>query len=196
MSKQVSRIAAVAFCAALLMAGCAKQEMVKKDEGIAPAQAKAAPQQTAAKQEPQNVAVKEQPVRQEPVKETASQQAADASSLAALKAELQTIYFDFDASTLTDAARSSLAKNAEVLKKNATAKIQIAGNCDERGSDEYNLALGEKRAQAAKKYLVTMGVAAERLTTISYGKEKPADPGHNEAAWAKNRRDDFDVLSR
>ena len=196
MSKQVSRIAAVAFCAALLMAGCAKQEMVKKDEGIAPAQAKAAPQQTAAKQEPQNVAVKEQPVRQEPVKETASQQAADASSLAALKAELQTIYFDFDASTLTDAARSSLAKNAEVLKKNATAKIQIAGNCDERGSDEYNLALGEKRAQAARKYLVTMGVAAERLTTISYGKEKPADPGHNEAAWAKNRRDDFDVLSR
>ncbi|WP_298437432.1 peptidoglycan-associated lipoprotein Pal [Geobacter sp.] len=197
MSKHVSRIAAVAFCAALLMAGCAKQEMVKKDEGIAPAQAKAAPQQAAAKQEPQNVAVKEQPVRQEPVKETAPQQAAtDASSLAALKAELQTIYFDFDASTLTDAARSSLARNAEVLKKNATAKIQIAGNCDERGSDEYNLALGEKRAQAAKKYLVTMGVAAERLTTISYGKEKPADAGHDEAAWAKNRRDDFDVLSR
>ncbi|AJE03927.1 peptidoglycan-associated lipoprotein Pal [Geobacter pickeringii] len=196
MSKHVSRFVAVALCGAALMAGCAKQEMVKKDEPIAPTQTKAAPQQPVAKQEPQNAAVKEQPIRQDSVKEAASQKAAaEDSALAALKAALQTIYFDFDASTLSDAAKGNLSKNAEVLKKNPTAKVQIAGSCDERGSDEYNLALGEKRAQAAKKYLVTMGVAADRLATISYGKEKPAEPGHSEAAWAKNRRDDFDVLS-
>jgi peptidoglycan-associated lipoprotein len=78
--------------------------------------------------------------------------------------------------------------------KNNSLKVQIEGNCDERGSDEYNLALGEKRAKSAMKYLETLGVPAERLSVISYGKEKPADPGHDEAAWAKNRRDEFVLI--
>jgi peptidoglycan-associated lipoprotein len=72
--------------------------------------------------------------------------------------------------------------------------VQIQGNCDERGSDEYNLALGERRAKVAMDYLATLGVPAERLSIISYGKEKPVDPGHDEAAWAKNRRDDFAII--
>ena len=113
-----------------------------------------------------------------------------------LQAALQTIYFDFDSYKLSDAARASLVNNAESLKKDAVDKVRIEGNCDERGSDEYNLALGERRAKAAMQYLITMGIPADRLTFISYGKEKPVDPGHDEAAWAKNRRDDFIVVSK
>jgi peptidoglycan-associated lipoprotein len=78
--------------------------------------------------------------------------------------------------------------------KNDSLKVQIQGNCDERGSDEYNLALGERRAKAAMDYLVTLGVPAEQLSITSYGKETPVDPGNNEAAWAKNRRDDFAII--
>jgi peptidoglycan-associated lipoprotein len=105
------------------------------------------------------------------------------------------IYFDFDSYVLSQQARDVLSKNADLLKnKDTSLKIQIEGNCDERGSDEYNLALGEKRAKSAFNYLVTLGVPAERLSVISYGKEKPVDPGHDEAAWAKNRRDEFVVI--
>ena len=84
----------------------------------------------------------------------------------------------------------------EIIKKERADKVRIAGNCDERGSDEYNLALGEKRAKAAMEYLVTMGIPSERLSFISYGKEKPVDAGHNETAWTMNRRDDFTVVSK
>ena len=107
---------------------------------------------------------------------------------------LEKIYFDFDSYRVSEAARSILAKDAGVMKKDSAVKVRIEGNCDERGSDEYNLALGEKRAEAAKRYLVTMGISADRLSVISYGKEKPVDPGHDEAAWAKNRRDDFIII--
>ncbi len=106
------------------------------------------------------------------------------------------IYFDFDSYNLSGAARSDLVKNAKLLKKDSVGKVRIEGNCDERGSDEYNLALGEKRANVAMRYLVTLGIPAERLSVISYGKEKPADPGHDEAAWARNRRDEFAVESK
>jgi peptidoglycan-associated lipoprotein len=109
---------------------------------------------------------------------------------------LARIYFDFDSFTLSDNARKTLTENAGYLRKSAAAKLRIEGNCDERGSAEYNIALGQKRAEAAKKYLVTMGIPADRLTTISYGKEKPLDQGHDDAAWAKNRRDDFTVLAK
>ncbi len=80
--------------------------------------------------------------------------------------------------------------------KYSTVKIQIEGHCDERGTAEYNLALGERRANSAKKYLVSLGIPADRLSTISYGKEMPLDPGHNEEAWAKNRRAHFIILSK
>jgi peptidoglycan-associated lipoprotein len=107
---------------------------------------------------------------------------------------LEPIFFDFDKSNITPDAKAILDKNAEWISKNPTAKIRIEGNCDERGTNEYNMALGERRATSAKQYLVTLGIAANRLTTVSYGEEKPLDPGHDEAAWAKNRRDDFKVI--
>ena len=107
---------------------------------------------------------------------------------------LDPIYFDFDKSAITSDAKAILDKNAEWISKNPTAKIRIEGNCDERGTNEYNMALGERRANTAKQYLLNLGVSADRLTMVSYGEEKPVDPGHDEAAWAKNRRDDFKVV--
>jgi len=103
----------------------------------------------------------------------------------------RTIYFDFDSSDLRADAREGLQANASYLKSNSSVSVTIAGNCDERGSAEYNLALGKRRADAAYKYLADLGVASSRMTTISYGKERPAVEGHNELAWAKNRRDEF-----
>jgi peptidoglycan-associated lipoprotein len=103
----------------------------------------------------------------------------------------RTIYFDFDKSDLRADAREGLQSNATYLKGNSSAQVTIEGNTDERGSNEYNLALGKRRADAAYKYLVDLGVDSSRMTTVSYGEEKPAVEGHNELAWAKNRRDDF-----
>ena len=104
---------------------------------------------------------------------------------------LENIYFDFDKSSIRKDAKPILEKVAAHMKKTPGAKLQIEGHCDERGTAEYNLALGQRRADATKKYLVNLGVDGSRLSTISYGEEKPADPGNNEAAWAKNRRAAF-----
>ena len=104
---------------------------------------------------------------------------------------LKTIYFDFDKYDLRDDARSMLAANVKWLQENGSWRIVIEGNCDERGTPEYNMALGDKRANAARNYLISAGISPARIRTISYGEERPVDPGHDEAAWAKNRRDDF-----
>src|SRR4029077_19226274 len=105
----------------------------------------------------------------------------------------RTIYFDFDKSDLRADAREGLQSNATYLKGNSSVQVTIEGNTDNRGSNEYNLALGKRRADAAYKYLVDLGVESARMTTVSYGEEKPAAEGHNELAWAKNRRDEFKV---
>jgi peptidoglycan-associated lipoprotein len=107
------------------------------------------------------------------------------------KARIQTIYFDFDKSDIRADQRDKISTDAEILRKWTDWKIRVEGNCDERGTTEYNLALGERRANAGKQALVAAGIDAGRILTVSYGKDKPADPGHTESAWAKNRRDDF-----
>lgn len=104
---------------------------------------------------------------------------------------LQDAFFDFDDYSLRTDAKGALENNAKFLEGNAGVNVIIEGHCDERGSVEYNLALGEKRARAAKDFLVSYGIAAGRITTISYGKERPFDPGHDENAWAQNRRAHF-----
>ena len=101
------------------------------------------------------------------------------------------IYFDFDKSNVRADQKSRMETNATYLKDNPSATIAIEGNCDERGTNEYNMALGERRALTAKKYLANMGVDASRLNTISYGEEKPLNFGHDELAWSQNRRDHF-----
>ncbi|HWS14995.1 MAG TPA: peptidoglycan-associated lipoprotein Pal, partial [Candidatus Methylomirabilis sp.] len=98
------------------------------------------------------------------------------------------IHFDFDKSFIREDAKPKLSKVAEYMKKNKDAKILIEGHCDERGTSEYNMALGDRRANSAKKYLTALGINGKRLSTVSYGKERPLDPEHNEDAWAKNRR--------
>ncbi len=100
-------------------------------------------------------------------------------------------FFDFDSYALSSEAKGTLEQNAKVLKAAPVGNVTIEGHCDERGTKAYNLALGEKRANAAKEYLVALGVSASRLNTVSYGKERPFDDGHNESAWAKNRRAHF-----
>jgi peptidoglycan-associated lipoprotein len=107
---------------------------------------------------------------------------------------LDPIYFDFDKSNLKPEAIATLKKDAAALQKNPAMKVRIEGNCDERGTSEYNMALGDRRAVSAMKNLVTLGIAADRITTISYGKEKPSCTEHNEGCWSKNRRDDLNVL--
>jgi peptidoglycan-associated lipoprotein len=108
----------------------------------------------------------------------------------------QPVFFLLDQSEIDTASQDVLNANAEILKKYPTWVITIEGHCDERGSAEYNLALGERRALAARNYLVSLGIPADRLRTVSYGKEFPFDPGHDEAAWSKNRRAHFVVTSK
>jgi len=105
--------------------------------------------------------------------------------------DLLDVFFDFDQSGLTSAGRDKLAKNARLLKSASGVEIVIEGLCDERGTSEYNLGLGERRAYEVKSYLVSLGVSASRIKTISYGEEKPFAAGHNEAAWKQNRRAHF-----
>ncbi|MCP4682948.1 MAG: peptidoglycan-associated lipoprotein Pal [Desulfobacterales bacterium] len=107
--------------------------------------------------------------------------------------ESASIYFDFDKSVLMDEAKDNLKEKAGWLKKNSSYSILIEGHCDNRGTSEYNMALGERRAYSAKKFLMALGIAETRISTVTYGEEKPADPRENEEGWALNRRDEFKV---
>ena len=174
--------------AALAAGGCAKKEMVKADGQIAPIAIPVA----------EKVPVSTKKVTEAPVKTDAAIPPAQTASGAKerLNQVFDDVYFNFDSAALSSDAMSSLTRIAERLKSDPATMIRIEGNCDERGSDEYNLALGDRRAYAARQYLSTLGISAYRLATVSFGKEKPADPGHDEGAWARNRRDEFVVVSK
>lgn len=186
MKRGMMTLLAMLAMAALLAAGCANKEAVKAEEPVvAPAQTEApkveAPQ-------PEAPAVPATP------KAVETPKAEEAQPAAAVEASFETAYFDFDKSDLRQDARDALSKNADIMLKTKTdVNVKIEGHCDERGSNEYNLALGERRAKSALQYLLTLGVPANRLSTVSYGEEKPAVDGHNEDAWAKNRRTEFVV---
>ena len=105
-------------------------------------------------------------------------------------------FFGLDSAELDDTGRADVAANAEIMKKYPAWVITIEGHCDERGTAEYNLALGERRAVAVKTYLVALGIAPDRMRTVSYGKEFPFDAGHSESAWGKNRRAHFVIMSK
>jgi peptidoglycan-associated lipoprotein len=105
-----------------------------------------------------------------------------------------TVYFDYDSSAIKSSEQSKLSAIASALKSDASAKLLIEGNCDERGTEEYNRSLGEKRSLSAREALANEGVDSSRIATISYGEDRPADPGHTQSAWEKNRRDEFVLL--
>lgn len=109
---------------------------------------------------------------------------------------LQTVYFDFNSAQLTEQTKNTLKDNAEFLKKSESIEVQVEGHADERGSVQYNLALGEKRAKTVKSYLMSLGIQVKRMTTISYGKERPLTFGHEESAWSKNRRANFVITTK
>lgn len=194
MKKRMVTLLAVISMAALFAGGCANKEAVKKEEAVVPAVEKAEPSKPAEPAKPVEQAMpieQAKPAREEVV----STIVPEVSKPAVAESRFETVYFDFDKSDLRQDARDVLSKNAEIILKSLPgAKIQIEGHCDERGSAEYNLALGERRARSAQKYLTTLGVTAENLSIISYGKEKPAIIGSDEAAWAKNRRAEFVIV--
>lgn len=109
-------------------------------------------------------------------------------------AELQVVHFAYDQHLLSDEAKNIISSNAEILKPMTKSKFQLVGHCDERGSDQYNIALGERRAEAVRSYLVDLGIAADRMETVSYGEERPLVVGHDESAWMMNRRVEFILL--
>ncbi len=127
--------------------------------------------------------------REEPTEKPMTKE--ESMERAAAAAGLKPVYFDFDQSFIRNDQRAVMAANAEWLKANPKVKVKIEGNCDERGTREYNQALGQRRAASAKKYLVDMGVSAKRISLISYGKEKPVCSESSESCWQKNRRDDL-----
>jgi peptidoglycan-associated lipoprotein len=133
--------------------------------------------------------VPQEPVREESVSSTSLDDLNRSSPL-------RPVFFELDSSDLSTEGQRILDGNAAVLKQHATWTITIEGHCDERGSAEYNLALGERRALSARAYLISLGLPAERLRTVSYGKEFPFDPGHDEGAYAKNRRAHFVITAK
>ncbi len=134
----------------------------------------------------------------EPVPVPVREEVVAASSLDDLNraSPLQPVFFAFDSSEIDQAAQATLNQNASVLKKHASWAVTIEGHCDESGTAEYNLALGERRAVAARAYLTSLGIPASQFQVVSYGKEFPFAPGHNEAAWSKNRRAHFVITGQ
>ena len=171
----------------LVCAGCAKKQ-ITKNEGSTPDQNVSAVKQNGQQSADQGTAKQMNDKEQASEEQSASKVTATSGKETT---DLKDIHFDFDKYIIHPEDRQVLASHADFLLKNKNVKIIIEGNCDERGTAEYNLALGERRAKEAKNYLVNLGVAQKRIKTISYGKERPLDPAHNEEAWAKNRRDHF-----
>ena len=169
------------LCIALIMMGCPKKTVVKEEPSVK--KEEAVKIETAKKE-----AAKEEAARKELEKSLMAKKEPGIEGVVFESSLFKDIHFDFDKYDIRPGEAAILKGNAEVLKKYHQVKIQIEGHCDERGTNEYNLALGERRANSAKNYLLSLGVSPERISTISYGEEKPLDPGHTEEAWAKNRR--------
>jgi len=191
MRKKYLMVVLLMVACAAMIAGCTSKQLTKGN-GEAPAQNVSSVEQ----QKANNISSTGQQnadVKMENIKNPEGQNIKTSSEMRNEKGGLEDIHFDFDKYNIRQDDRQILSRNAAYLSKNINVKIVIEGNCDERGTTEYNMALGERRADEAKQYLVNLGIDGKRITTISYGSEKPLDPGHDEDAWAKNRRDHFAI---
>jgi peptidoglycan-associated lipoprotein len=197
------------LCLGLILTGCPKKTVVKEEPSLKKAEELAAGRERAAKLEAERAAKEVQEKELAKIREEEAKKAREEfeKSLVAKKESgiegeilesklLKDIHFDFDKYDIRPGDAEILKENAALLKKYTNVKIQIEGHCDERGTNEYNLALGERRANSTKKYLSSLGISPDRISTISYGEERPLDPGHNEEAWAKNRRAHTIILSK
>jgi peptidoglycan-associated lipoprotein len=209
MSRKSFNLMIIALCvglAMLLASGCAKKSL-KQDPSMKSAEELAAERERAAKLEAEQKERELARLKEEEAKRREQEQKEFEKSLVAKKTPgiegevyesklFKRIHFDFDRYEIRGGEAQILKENAAVLMKFPTAKIQIEGHCDARGTNEYNLALGERRANSTKQYLLSLGIAAGRISIISYGEERPLEIAQSDEAWAKNRRADFIVLSK
>jgi peptidoglycan-associated lipoprotein len=194
MTRNLWKLMTAALLLTVTLSACAKK--VATVERPAPPPAEAATATTPAPPPPPPRPVDEpMPVPPEPESIKASDLPDDLDSLNR-SGVLKPVFFDLDSSEVNAASQQVLQENAEVLRRNGRWQITIEGHCDERGTAEYNLALGERRALSARTYLLSLGIPAERVRTVSYGKEFPFDQGHDESAWSKNRRAHFVITAK
>jgi len=206
MVKKSISIIILILCLGLIISGCPKKTVVKEEPSVK----KEEPARLQAEREAERAAKEAREKELAKIKEEEAKKAREKEfekSLVAKKTPgiegevleskmLKDIHFDFDKYDIRPGDAEILKENAALLMKYPNVKIQIEGHCDERGTVEYNLALGERRANSTKRYLVSLGISGDRISTISYGEERPLDPGHNEEAWTKNRRAHTVILSK
>ena len=208
-SLTIATVIIFACSSIFLLASCAKKQVITEEK-----QMEVAPKKEVAKMEPAvkekakvapGAAAEKKALMKELGEEMARKGAAEMKAAEekkawmerrALQFEAEGIYFDFDKSFIKEEYRPGLNEKAVFLKDYPEVRIRIEGNCDDRGTNEYNLALGERRADSAKLYLVRLGIAPDRIEPISYGEERPRAMGHNEKAWSQNRRDDFVIVGK
>jgi peptidoglycan-associated lipoprotein len=197
MSKKSLVLFVLILCLGLVITGCPKKTVLKEEPTVKKAEEPVAEREKAAKAEAERAAKEKELAKEKEFEKSLVAKKEPGITGEVFESKmLKDIHFDFDKYDIRPGDTEILKENAALLMKNPSVKIQIEGHCDERGTVEYNLALGERRANSAKRYLISLGLTVNRISTISYGKEKPLDPGHNEEAWAKNRRDHFIVLSK
>jgi len=196
----IATLVVFACSSIFLLSSCAKKQVVSEEKEIT------APPEEVAKVEEEKPAAVEAAKEAEEFKkaeearlEMARKKEAEERALKeriAIKFEAESVYFEFDKSFIRQEYRPVLEKKAEFLVDNPNISIRIEGNCDERGTNEYNLALGERRTNSAKNFFVSIGISPDRIEMISYGEERPLALGHNEESWTQNRRDDFAIIKK
>jgi len=207
MGKKSLSLLILILCLGLIMAGCPKKTVMKDEPSVAKSEeARRLEAERAQKEakERELAKMKEEEAKRalEKEKQKEFEKSLVAKKTPGIEGEvfesslLKDIHFDFDKYDIRPGDAEILKGNAALLTRYPKMKIQVEGHCDERGTVEYNLSLGERRANSVKKYLISLGIVVDRLSAISYGEERPLDPGHNEEAWGKNRRGHTVILSK
>ena len=190
MRKGLSIFVAI-VCLAVILSGCTQKAVVKEEPS-----AKGAELSQAGKDAKEAERIKEEEMKREFEKSLVAKKTPGIEGTVLESKMLKDIHFDFDRYSIRIEEAEILKENSILMKKYPGMRFQIEGHCDERGTGEYNLALGERRANSAKKYLISLGIEPGRISTISYGEERPFDQEHNEEAWTKNRRAHFVILKK
>jgi peptidoglycan-associated lipoprotein len=179
----------VILCLGVIISGCPKKTVVKEEPSVKSAEEKG-------KEAKEADRIREEEVKKEFEKSLVAKKTPGIEGVVLESKLLKDIHFDFDKYNIPLREAEILRENSALLKKYPGMKFQIEGHCDERGTGEYNLALGERRANSVKKYLASLGISPSSISTISYGEERPLDQEHNEEAWTKNRRAHFVILKK